>query len=191
MKPCFLAFQSTQSAADLQSKQCILPFCCLHEQSLAPSGVHPTNAHPAALAVVEQAGSSDPRRLWTAALEMRLSQLAAERHTREAAAEAIMEAKQRELDRHAGGGVMLVVTIRALQHRRSLGGMHVWVPLKAAPPACESWRHCVHVLPYLAFSVVGALCWQEQPTASAPTALPGQRAAHFDSLAVLVAAKQP
>lgn len=45
------------------------------------------------------AHQGDRQKLWTAALEMRLGQLAAERVRREAAAEAIMEAKQRELER--------------------------------------------------------------------------------------------
>jgi hypothetical protein len=50
-----------------------------------------------------QADEADRQKLRTAALKMRLDQLARERRSREATATAILEAKQRELDRQASG----------------------------------------------------------------------------------------
>jgi hypothetical protein len=46
-----------------------------------------------------QADVADVQKLRTAALKMRLSQLAKDRRSREAAVTAMMEAKQKELDR--------------------------------------------------------------------------------------------
>jgi len=57
---------------------------------LAPCSLHTSNL---------QVACTDRQQQWTAALEMRLAQLVGERRSREAAAEAIVAAQQRELDR--------------------------------------------------------------------------------------------
>lgn len=49
---------------------------------------------------------ADAQKLRTAALKMRLSQLAKDRRSREAAVAAIVEAKQRELDRQGLAAAM-------------------------------------------------------------------------------------